>query len=92
MPGRGSEGGRATFERHGSEHMAEIGRKGFTSFTCKYFAGDREAAMEWLRRRAYEREAETHAERELNRRLAKGDKVASVEIPVVTTEDDGIPF
>ena len=91
MPGRGSEGGRATVAKHGREHMAEIGRRGFESFTAKYFAGDREAATSWLRTRAYERQAETFAERELARRIEAGEKTACVELPVVSTEDD-IPF
>lgn len=72
--------------------MAAIGRIGFQSFTDRYFGGDREAAGSWLRTRAYERQAETFAERELQRRLDAGEKVACVELPVVTTDDEGIPF
>lgn len=58
----------------------------------KYFAGDREAAVTWLRTRAYERQAETFAERELQRRIVAGEMVACVELPVITTDDEGIPF
>lgn len=92
MPVRGQAGGIATFRKLGRGHMAAIGRKGFESFTARYFAGDREAAGTWLRTRAYERQAETFAERELQRRLEAGDKVACVELPVVTTDDEGVPF
>lgn len=72
--------------------MAEIGRLGFQAFTDKYFDGDREAAMTWLRTRAYERQAETFAERELQRRMANGEKVASVELPVYSFGDEDVPL
>ena len=89
---RGSAGGRETFRRYGSQHMAEIGRKGFETFTARYFGGDREAAGTWLRTRAAERQADTFAERELARRIESGQEVASVELPVYSVDDDGIPF
>lgn len=92
MPVRGQAGGLATFRRHGSPHMAAIGRKGFESFTAKYFSGDREAAGLWLRTRAAERQAGTFAERELQRRLEAGEKAAAVELPVYDTGDEGVPF
>ncbi len=44
--------------------------------------------MSWLRIRAYERQADTFAERELARRIKNGEKTASVELPVYSTEDD----
>lgn len=38
----------------------------------------------------------THVERlaseELSRRIEAGEKVASVEIPVLSTDDGGVPF
>ena len=74
------------------EHFRELGKRGFASFTTKYFGGNREAATAWLRVRAYERQAETFAERELARRIANGEKVASVELPVYSTDDGGIPL
>ena len=89
---RGSAGGRETFRRYGSRHMAEIGRKGFETFTARYFGGDREAAGAWLRQRAYERKADSFAERELARRIESGQEIASVELPVYSTDDEGIPF
>jgi hypothetical protein len=84
----GSAGGRETLRRHGVEHFRELGRRGFQSFTDRYFSGDREAAMSWVRLRAYERQAETFAERELARRIENGEKTACVELPVYSTEDD----
>jgi hypothetical protein len=89
---RGSAGGRETLRRYGVEHFREMGRKGFESFTARYFGGDREAAGTWLRQRAYEQRADTFAERELNRRTESGQEIAIVELPVYSTEDEGIPF
>lgn len=91
-PGQGSEGGKAVLAKYGVEHFREMGRKGFESFTARYFGGDREGATSWLRVRAYQRQAETFADRELTRRIEAGEKTASVEMPVYSTEDDGIPF
>ena len=79
----GSKGGRTTFERHGREHMAEIGKRGFQSFTDRYFAGDKLQAGEWLRLRAAEKQIGTLAGAELDRRIAEGAEAASVELPVL---------
>lgn len=92
MPVRGQAGGLAVLAKYGPEHFREMGRKGFESFTSKYFAGDREAATSWLRHRAYERQAETFAERELSRRIAAGEKTAIVEMPVYSYGDDELPL
>ena len=89
---RGAAGGRETLRRYGVEHFRELGRKGFESFTARYFQGDREAAGAWLRQRAYEHKAETFAERELARRMESGQEIASVELPVYSVDDEGIPF
>ena len=78
--------------RHGSKHMAAIGRKGFATFTEKYFDGDRAAALTWLRARANEKQAATFADRELARRAEAGEKAACVELPVYDAGDDGVPF
>ncbi len=72
--------------------MAEIGARGFQSFTDRYFAGDRQQAGDWLRTRAHERRIESHVERELTRRLEAGEKVACVEMPAFSDHDDGVPF
>jgi len=92
VPVRGQAGGKAVLAKYGPDHFRELGRKGFETFVARYFDGDRAEAMSWLRVRAYESQAETFAERELARRIANGEKVASVELPVYTTDDDGIPF
>lgn len=87
---RGSAGGRAVVERLGKEHMAEIGRRGFESFTSRYFQGDRQQATDWLRERAHERKIDSFADRELKRRLENGADVASMELPVLSEPD--LPF
>lgn len=87
----GSKGGRETLRRYGSAHMAEIGRRGFASFVDRYFSGNREEAASWLRQRAYEKQADTFAERELQRRMENGEQIVSVELPVYSTEDE-VPF
>ena len=92
MDRAGSAGGRATLAKHGREWMAEIGRRGFTSFCNRWFDGDREAAGTWLRARAAEHTPHTHAERVLQERMAAGEKVASVELPIYDAGEDGIPF
>ncbi len=58
----------------------------------RHFTGDPEEAMSWLRVRAYETQAETFAEREMQRRIDKGEKVVCEEIPVYSTEDEGPQF
>ena len=72
--------------------MVEIGRRGFASFTDRYFQGDREAATSWLHTRAAEKVAASHADRILAERLEAGELSASIELPVYSTDDDGVPF
>ncbi len=84
MERTGSAGGRATVQRHGIEHMREIGRKGFQSFTDRYFAGDRKQAGDWLRTRAHEARIESHVEREMARRLEQGEQTVCMELPVLS--------
>lgn len=88
----GSAGGRETLRRHGVEHFRELGRRGFESFTARYFQGDRQQATDWLRTRAHERRIEGFVDRELARRLEDGQEIASLELPVLDDPDDGIPF
>jgi general stress protein YciG len=47
----GRQGGRATVARHGREHMAEIGRRGFKATCQKHYGGDRLAMLNELIRR-----------------------------------------
>ncbi len=89
----GSAGGRATFERHGRDHMKAIGARGFQAFTDRYFAGDRQQATEWLRLRAHEKRLDGFVDKELARRLDQGQEIASMELPILSDPDeDGIPF
>ncbi len=88
---RGSAGGRATLEKHGVEHFRELGRKGFQSFTDRYFSGDRQQAGDWLRTRAHEKRLDSFVEKELARRLENGEKVVCEEIPCFS-EPDEVPF
>jgi hypothetical protein len=71
--------------------MAEIGRKGFQSFTDRYFAGDKQQAGDWLRTRAHEKKLDSFVDRELARRLDQGQEVACIELPVLS-EADEVPF
>lgn len=43
-----SKGGRATYRKYGSEHMAAIGKRGFEVTTARHFGGDVEAHKKWL--------------------------------------------
>ncbi len=72
--------------------MAEIGAKGFKSFTDRYFQGDRTQAGDWLRTRAHEKRIEGFVDRELARRLENGENVACMELPVLSDPDDAPPF
>jgi len=87
----GSAGGRETLRRHGVEHFREIGRKGFQSFTDRYFQGDRQQAGDWLRTRAHEKRLDSFVERELARRLENGEKTVCEEMPCFS-EPDEVPF
>ena len=89
---RGSAGGRATVEKHGVDHMREIGRKGFESFTARYFQGDRQQAGDWLRTRAAEKKIDSFVDRELIRRIENGAEIACMEIPCLSDPDDAPPF
>lgn len=92
MERSGSPGGKATLAKYGVEHFRELGRKGFESFTARYFQGDRQQATDWLRTRAHERRLDSFVERELERRLENGEKIACEEMPCLSDADDGIPF
>jgi hypothetical protein len=88
---RGSAGGRESLRRHGVEHFREIGRKGFRSFTDRYFQADRQQAGDWLRTRAHEKRLWSFVERELARRLENGEKVVCEEMTCFS-EADEVPF
>jgi general stress protein YciG len=44
----GSKGGRQTVNKHGREHMSQIGRKGFEATTERHFNGDPNKHKSWL--------------------------------------------
>jgi hypothetical protein len=92
MDRRGAAGGRATFERHGREHMKAIGAKSFQSLVADRFQGDRQGAIDWLHLRAHESRIDSFVDRELARRLDQGEKVAAMELPVLSDPDDGLPW
>lgn len=46
---RGSRGGQATFQRHGTPHMSAIGYGGMLIVVTRYFGGDVAAMMQYVR-------------------------------------------
>ena len=46
----GRRGGRATAQRHGPDHMRQIGKAGYQTTLERYFAGDKERMDHWLSR------------------------------------------
>lgn len=46
---RGSKGGQATFQRHGTPHMSVIGYSGRLIVVTRYFGGDVAATMQYVR-------------------------------------------
>jgi len=88
MDRREEAGGRETLKRQGKEHLREIGRRGLLSFTDRHFAGDRQQAGNWLRARAHESLINSLVDRELARRFDQGEKVASMELPVLSDPDE----
>ncbi len=92
MDRAGSKGGRTTFERYGSKHLADIGKRGFETTVARHWAGDRQGFTDWLRAKAHESRIESFVDRELIRRMEQGEKTVCEEIPILTDPDDEIPF
>jgi hypothetical protein len=67
--------------------MAEIGAKGFQTLVSRHFAGDRQAAINWLHSQASER----HIDRLVSEKLARGEETC-VELPVILSPDDDPTF
>jgi hypothetical protein len=88
----GSKGGRRTFERHGSKHMAEIDKRGFETTVARHWQGDRAAYRDYLGLRRHEQQLEPFVDRELARRLQNGEQTACMELPVLNGPDDDVPF
>jgi hypothetical protein len=87
----GSKGGRTTFERYGSKHMAEIGKRGFETTAARHWNGDSQGYRDYLGLRRHEAQIESLVDRELQRRLDQGQEVACMELPVLSDPDE-IPW
>jgi hypothetical protein len=44
----GRLGGKATYKRHGRDHMSKIGKRGFKRLCCKFLLHSRRRALEYL--------------------------------------------
>jgi hypothetical protein len=86
----GQKGGLACVTRHGREHMAEIGRKGFATLCARYFGGSRDEAMRWL----HDRARFYQVERAASARLAEtGEACIELDGDVPAEDLDGdMPF
>jgi hypothetical protein len=83
----GREGGIATFLKHGREHMAAIGRKGYMVTCARWFGGDEGEMNAWLHKQAAERQID----RLVSAKLAEGQETC-VELPVILDPDDDPTF
>src|SRR5262249_39649327 len=84
----GARGGKQTLAKYGRGYMAEIGARGFAATVARHWQGDKASYLRFLRDRANELNMGGFVERELNRRLADGEALASMELPVVASPDD----
>ena len=91
MERQGSAGGRATFEKYGSKHMAEIGAMCFAATVARHWQGDRKGYRDYLGLKRHEQQIEKFVDRELARRLESGAEVTSMELPVISDPDE-VPF
>jgi hypothetical protein len=91
MEGRGSQGGKKTFAKHGKSHMQAIGARGFEATVNRHFGGDKAEYLRYLHNRANESVMEGYVDRELNRRLEQGQQIACIELPQITDPDE-IPW
>jgi hypothetical protein len=87
----GREGGIATFLKHGREHMAALGRKGYLVTGARWFGGDRSEINGWLRKQAAERQIERMVSAKLDARIAGGKPGVCEELPVILEARDD-PF
>lgn len=71
--------------------MAEIGKRGFETTVARHWQGDRAAYRDYLGLRRHEAQIESFVDREMERRLAAGEKTVCVELPVLSGPDD-VPF
>jgi len=85
----GRKGGKVTAERHGREHLSEIGRRGFHAHAEKWF-GSIEAYKQHLAERCaynYWRQTDRPMKRDRD-----GRPVWPTRKPVHPSVKDGIPF
>lgn len=87
----GSKGGRTTAERYGPKYMAEFGAKGFATTVARHWQGDRKAYRDYLGLRRHEAQLDSFVDRELQRRLDQGEKIVSMELPILSDPDE-LPF
>lgn len=84
----GAKGGRSTFRRYGKAYMAQIGRKGYEATLARHFQSDEAGFRRWLHGRAAEAQMDSFVTRELNRRLDNGERIASMELPIIEDPDE----
>jgi hypothetical protein len=68
--------------------MIETGDKGFASLVAGKFQGDRQGAIDCLHARAHEAKIESFGDRDIARRLDQGERVAGMELPVLSDPDE----
>jgi len=84
---RGSAGGRATLKKYGVQHFKELGKRGFQSFTNKYFGGNKQEAMDYLHLQATERQINGLVEQQM---AETGE--TCIELPVIMEPEDDPTF
>jgi hypothetical protein len=68
--------------------MKAIGAKGFASTVARHYQGDKAAYLPELRERGWNKLAEGFADREIARRMEKGEETVCLEIPIVGDPDE----
>lgn len=87
-----SKGGKTTVERHGREHMREIGAKGFAATVARHYQGDKDSYLKHLRRRSWEHGVGGFIDKLLKEELDNGKTIACREMPVICDPDDDLPW
>jgi general stress protein YciG len=78
-----SKGGKETVARHGKQHMAEIGKRGFATTVARHWGGDAKSYVEYLHQRSHDSQIEALTDIQLRSELAKGKDIACAELPVL---------
>ncbi len=87
----GSEGGKATLKRHGKQHFAEIGRRGFEALVNKWFGGSKDEAINWLHSHSTESQIDRLLSAKHDAQIADGATITCTEMPVFLDADSD-PF